>query len=335
METVILGVHGLGNKPPKELIQGWWETAIHEGFGRIGYQGRTPKFEMVYWADVLYDRPLDPNEKDIESPYFLDEPYVKSSREFPLVNKGLRILINDFISKQLNRIFLNKDYTLNYKAVANNLVREYLRDFDVYFKKECTPDNSEECLAKEIINTRVRDAIQKYRDHEIILIGHSMGSVITFDVLNFELPPQSVHTYITIGAPLGLPVVLNKIAIEQRLRPDDDRIMNAPRSIKSKWYNFSDLLDIVSFNFKLNDDFSANEYGVNVEDFIISNDYEVNGNRNPHKSFGYLRAQEFSQIIKEIISNDFSRSDARLGDIGINMAKNMWDTIKKPLKLKK
>lgn len=329
MEKVILGVHGLGNKPPKELIEGWWATAIHEGFGRIGYKGRVPKFEMVYWADVLYDRPLDPNETDVESPYYLDEPYVKSSKKFPLVNRNLRISINDFISRQLNKIFLNNDYSLNYQNIVNNLVKEYLRDFDVYFKKECTPEDSEECLAKEIINKRLRDAINKYHDHEIILVGHSMGSVITFDVLNFELPPQSVHTYVTIGAPLGLPVVLSKIAAEQRLRSDDDLIMNSPDSIKENWYNFSDLLDMVSFNFELNDDFSENKYGVTVQDFIISNDYEVNGDRNPHKSFGYLRAKEFSETLLDLFKMSEDKTGNKLDDMGILVAKEIWGALKK------
>lgn len=335
MEKVILGVHGLGNKPPKQLIEDWWATAIYEGLGRIGYKGRTPKFEMVYWADILYDKPLDPNETDVNSPYYLDEPYVKASKDFPLVNRSLRIAINEFISSQLNRFFLNKDYSLNYRNVVNNLVKEYLRDFDVYFKKECTPEDSEDCRVKEIINQRLRDAINKYHDHEIILIGHSMGSVITFDVLNFELPPKSVHTYITMGAPLGLPVVLSKIAAEQRLRPNDDRIMNSPDAIKNNWYNFSDLLDLVSFNFQLNDDFSPNKDGIMVEDFIISNDYEVEGERNPHKSFGYLRAKEFSETLKKLIVADQTLENSRLDDMSINMAKNVWNSIKKPLRVDK
>lgn len=335
MEQVIIGVHGLGNKPPKAILEEWWRLALYEGLHRINHKGKIPKFEMVYWADVMYDSPLDTTGEDPKSPYFLREPYQKAQKEFPLIDKGLRIMINNFITNQLKRIFLNDDYSLNYKSIATRLVREYLRDFDVYFKKECSPENSHECLAKQIINDRLKNALHKYKDHEIILVGHSMGAVIAFDVLNFEMPAQSVHTYITIGAPLGLPLVLNKVGIEQKLRPGDDRIMNAPESIIRHWFNFSDLLDLVSFNFRLNDDFTASSYGVMVEDFIINNDYEVNGKRNPHKSFGYLRAKEFSKTLKKLIDAGNVSEGSSLSDIGKKLAKEVWDNLKKPLRMAK
>ena len=55
MTSVIVGIHGLANKPDKQTLTQWWEAAIREGLEKnCGL--RDPQFElvMVYWADLLY-----------------------------------------------------------------------------------------------------------------------------------------------------------------------------------------------------------------------------------------------------------------------------------------
>ena len=71
MKKVIIAIHGLGNKPPKNQLQEWGGMAIWEGLDLFGGKVRLPEFELVYWADLLYDKPKTEAEKDKESPYFL------------------------------------------------------------------------------------------------------------------------------------------------------------------------------------------------------------------------------------------------------------------------
>jgi len=59
MRKVIIGIHGLGNKPPKYLLQRWWKDAMIEGLNSSDIQQSLPKFELVYWADILYEKPLN------------------------------------------------------------------------------------------------------------------------------------------------------------------------------------------------------------------------------------------------------------------------------------
>jgi len=75
MAKVIIGIHGLGNKPPKETLERWWMNSMQEGLIKLGKPLELPKFEMVHWADVLYKNPLD--EKILEKDHllFLDEKY--------------------------------------------------------------------------------------------------------------------------------------------------------------------------------------------------------------------------------------------------------------------
>ena len=43
-----------------------------------------------------------------------------------------------------------------------------------------------------------------------MLIAHSMGSIIGFDVLTFLATDIKINTFITIGSPLGLPVIIKQ-----------------------------------------------------------------------------------------------------------------------------
>jgi hypothetical protein len=43
-----------------------------------------------------------------------------------------------------------------------------------------------------------------------------MGSIIAYDVLTHMLPKSRIHTFVTIGSPLGMPIVISKIVTEQK-----------------------------------------------------------------------------------------------------------------------
>ena len=84
MVNVIIGIHGLGNKPPKILLEHWWKLSMIEGLKQHGFQSVLPKFEMVYWAGIIYDKPLSESEKDVNSPLYNDEVYTKAPKDFPV-----------------------------------------------------------------------------------------------------------------------------------------------------------------------------------------------------------------------------------------------------------
>lgn len=301
MANVIIGIHGLGNKPPKKVLENWWKLALIEGLKANNYNSAIPDFELVYWADILYDKPLNVAEKDEDSPYFLKEVYVKAPKNFPVENHITRKKIIDFIGRQMNNIFLNKDLSLNYAALTDAILRKYFNDLEIYFTENCTVENASICNAKDLINKRLIQTLKKYREDEIMLVSHSMGSIIAFDVLNFELPHTNINSFVTMGSPLGLPVVISKIAAEQKQKQDGVNHMNTPPPVSKNWFNFSDILDKVAFNYRLADDFSENSLGIKPIDFLVVNNYEINGERNPHKIFGYLRTPEFAKVLNDFI----------------------------------
>ena len=62
--------------------------------------------------------------------------------------------------------------------------------------------------------------------------------------------------------------------------------------------------DKVAFNYKLNDDFSESSNGLRITDFVVYNTYSSNGQRNPHKSYGYLRTPEVAEKIYQFLTKD-------------------------------
>ena len=152
------------------------------------------EFEMVYWADILHDKPLDNFEKDTESPYYLDEPYKVAPKNFINEDHSLRMKVIDFITDQLNKIFLNDDKTLNYSFITDYIPEKYFNDLEVYYLEECKDKFDVTCKAKDLIRKRIVETISKFKDYEIMLIAHSMGSIISFDVLNFLIPNTKINT---------------------------------------------------------------------------------------------------------------------------------------------
>jgi len=302
MSRIIIGIHGLGNKPEKRILKEWWKKSMKEGLKSIGKEISLPKFEMVYWADLMYDKPLDPKIRDTESPYYIEEKYTRAPQNFHVEDHSLRMSIIDFLGKQLNEIFLNEDLTLNYTYITDFIVSKYFRELEIYYKDDCEDGNTAECRIKEKILLRLLNTLKKYKDDEIMLISHSMGTIIAYDVLTFLASDIKIHSLVTMGSPLGLPVIISKIASEYKRRTKGEAHMVTPPGVYKNWFNFSDILDKIAFNFKLGDDFTENNYGVKPVDFQVVNNYQFKGEHNPHKSFGYLRAIEFAKVLNDFIT---------------------------------
>ena len=47
----------------------------------------------------------------------------------------------------------------------------------------------------------------------------------------------------------------------------------------------------------------SNAEGVKPVDFEVYNTYEINGDHNPHKSYGYLRTPELAEAIRDFLKS--------------------------------
>ena len=46
-QKIIIGIHGLGNKPPKETLEKWWKQAIADGLKLNSYPSTEFNFELI------------------------------------------------------------------------------------------------------------------------------------------------------------------------------------------------------------------------------------------------------------------------------------------------
>ncbi|VGO21012.1 hypothetical protein [Pontiella sulfatireligans] len=309
MKKIIIAIHGLGNKPDAALLRASWLKAIGEGLARRGKQKLNIPFEMVYWADISYPAPLSPEIDAPSDPLFLAEPYT-ASPEQSQKRRHLHAFALKFIETHLDRLFLKKDLSETFPGASAKMMAHHFSELDFYYTDECRSLKNEDCSAKAAIQARLRDTLQTYAGYEILLLSHSMGSIIAFDVLWDPSVNFKIHTLVTMGSPLGLPpIVARNFKAQQSLFPELKQ-PTAPECVWPHWYNLSDLRDTVALDHTLRDDYAANSKGLRAIDLLAANDYEVNSHPNPHKSYGYLRTPETARIIKAFLTSrrhDFIR----------------------------
>lgn len=319
MKKVIIGIHGLENKPSKRLLTEWWKQSMAEGLVAIGKFKELPAFELVYWADAIYDKPLNPDITDTDDPYYMDEFYTPATIGYQAQIYKFRLKVVDFVAKLLKRTFLNKDLSLKNSALAQNILQRYFRELDIYYRKNGDDENCEPCRARQIMIDRVVSVLRKYKNDQILLIGHSMGSILAFDAICFEVPDIKINSFVTIGSPLGLPLVLSKIAERQNIIRDGKPVIQTPASIEKAWYNFSDIDDVVAINYKLNEEISPNNKGVKPVIALVKNNYLMNGRKNPHSAFGYLRSTAFAEVLSAFIANEPPRLTRKVFEVVIGV----------------
>jgi hypothetical protein len=276
-KPLIIGIHGLNNKPKPDVLRDWWRAAIDEGLSRnCGGKRLEADFELVYWADLLYPQPLG---ADAAS-----EVYVAAAGTGPLPRSGTgpsaAALLDQGVGKVLGKVFG--------VSVGEGVIRDALKAKmpDLYTYRHDHEVNS--AIRERLVETLRH--VQGKRD-EVMLIAHSMGSLIAYDVLAAAatvLPDIHISHLVTVGSPLGLVEVREIVWGPQRV----------PECV-ARWSNLADPRDWVArWDTLLADEYPANSKGVTISDHLVVNAYVCpSGKYNPHKVFGYLRTPEMSELV--------------------------------------
>jgi len=302
MNKIILGIHGLGNKPPENLLEDWWRKSINEGLMRIGKPHSDFNFDIVYWSDLLHPFPLDPNETDEDSELYLEEKYQPAERGKKKKHKALKELFLNFFNRQRDKILFNESIHLKFPSLTDLIIKHFFKDLDIYFTRECTEENKSDCLAKDLIHKKLFEIINRYKDRDILIIAHSMGSIVLYEVLMSLAKDLNVRTLVTIGSPLGVPFILQKLKDDLNSVVTDESNLYTPECIIDNWINLADVDDKLAQSADLGKLFKPNKRGVKPEMLIVDNDYESEGIENPHKSYGYLRTPELATIVDNFLS---------------------------------
>jgi hypothetical protein len=301
MDKIIIGIHGLGNKPPKDLLEKWWQQSITEGLKKIGRTGQDFKFDMVYWADSLHPGPLNPDETDKSSDLYLSERYVPAAKRKVSKPNGIKEIFVNFFKRQRDKILFNETMHVKFPSFTDLIIKHFFKDLDIYLTQKCVEENKSDCLAKDIIRDKITNTLKKYERKDILLIAHSMGTIVTYEVLIQSEKELKIDSLITIGSPLGVPFIFDKLKNELSVVPEDNDKLRTPENIKTGWTNLADTADKVAQSNDLRELFKSNSKNVGPTSQLVFNDYQSEGIENPHKSFGYLRTPELAQIIDDFL----------------------------------
>jgi subtilisin family serine protease len=165
------------------------------------------------------------------------------------------------------------------KPVVEWLTKTFIEDTAAYFF---------DAEQRESMRQRLRQILLA-QTGPYIVIAHSQGSIIAYDVLReFDSQPNQFHVplFITIGSPLGLDEVQDHIHKPLRI----------PKVV-GDWQNFADLLDPVAADKDLEGEFAD---GARLTDHIVINQDTLSISRfNPHSGTGYLSTAGAREVVRK------------------------------------
>lgn len=297
--NIIIGIHGLNNKPPEDRLKAWWIKSICEGLRRNRSLDISDiEFDLAYWANCMYDKPLESDSRPLipdPDPQRYDlSPYIEAQGQGPLPRyENSRLSQIKSIGKEALGAVLDKGTALpGVSKVADEMVEHKAVDLHRYYK---------DLDRRQEIRQRLSEMLRAAHDdgRRIMLIAHSMGSIIAFEVLSAmqrEVADLRVQHFVTVGSPLGLHEV------KERIR-GEGLSLRVPEAVE-RWTNFADRKDVVALDSWLRTDFEPNSRGVGVADQAVINGYvSPTGKSSHHKIYGYLRAPEVSEVIHEFMTD--------------------------------
>ena len=246
----------------------------------------TDAFTMIAWNHAFYDEYRDIND------------------DIPWVDRLLKIETPDSAdiaaARPLAYRFAKFMYTLGdmmpwlIPLIPDQRVKVSIQDTERYFANR---DNIA-CRIRGYLKSLLREAAR--RQDMILLIGHSMGSVIAYDSLweldHLEGVHKCVDCLLTIGSPLGMKYVQRRLINHENHHPDP-----YPGNIR-KWINVSARGDLVALDPAIANDFHdmvKKHYIDSIEDRVkgVYNFYRDEKGLNVHKSYGYLANPVVARII--------------------------------------
>jgi len=310
--STVVYVHGIGNKPPPAVLKCQWDKAL---FGvEQGDRSR-----MAYWVNrEMYPAPLDetcssgdqvridddemstravmalsaasaqetahPVEREIKA--LTDDP----ARQAWLAKIAAKLVARTAVSNAEARTRSVQAKVLPLpeplrRLISQTITRAFLRDVNDFLFDAARRDAMEQSLLDRLAAG----------GGPFIVIAHSQGSMIAYDVLRRLDPAQfKIPLFITIGSPLGLQEV------QDALRQWTGGNLPFPPCV-DRWLNVADRLDPVAFDNDISDDFEGAIE--NVSGIGLNKDSP----RHPHSATGYLVVKDVQDAVRKVVGSAFEQ----------------------------
>jgi hypothetical protein len=278
-------IHGIANKPPAADLLRIWREALANASDPLPLGDLGVTSELVYWANLMYERPDDnvaAHEGVLENtPEAVDggggaaPPVPKTAEEAEFLERMRKRMtaLSDAEIAGAPPVPANPQGTLERIPlpwfIKKRVMNAFLRDVHHYlFDVEFAPPGGTPVPIRRTIRQRFVDGLRApmcTRPH--VVVSHSMGTVIAYDCLKRVPECSGVDALITLGSPLGLD------EIQDKLQPGWSRNAGFPSAtVSGGWVNVFDRLDpVCGFDPELANDFRKSG-AATVEDIAVQND---------------------------------------------------------------
>lgn len=294
----VVYIHGINNKPVASVLKCQWDSAL---FGAaMGDRTR-----MAYW--VNRSRYPVPSSESCAAkdglPTFESGPgsrglAAEALDTGPELSDPQRQLMARLEQRLLEPASEESGPSAKLLPLSAGMRRWIVRQISRLFLKDVR-DFFFDATERERMEKSLLDRLQ-VGGGPFIVIGHSQGSMIAYQVLR-KLQKQQcdVRLFLTIGSPLGLQEVQDMLV---KLEPD--RPLAVPDCV-DRWLNVAERLDPVALDTDLSNDYSQNPRGIRIENISrlkINPEWESN----PHSGTGYLSIDEVRQAVRDTAGASFS-----------------------------
>lgn len=277
----ILFVPGKNPKPPEEQHrEQLWRCLLH-GVRRshpdiaANMAQNEECFSIIPWNPLYYNKikPIEPDLPWIDCLLGMDGPTVQDKQ------KALSL------RRKITKLFyvLGDHFPWFINFIPDPWARAAIKETLRYF------NNQEDiaCRVREMLKSPLRASFE--RNERIMIISHSLGSVIAYDTLlelwNIERIRNHITCFLTIGSPLG------STYVRKRLKGFSTTRHQYPGNM-THWENISAHGDMVALDTTLGDNFHKMiEQGLieSIKDHPnVFNYFHGEKGLNVHRSYGYL-----------------------------------------------
>ncbi|PWT82372.1 MAG: hypothetical protein C5B57_08780 [Blastocatellia bacterium] len=244
--------HGLDNKPEQEYLCQLWKRKLAHDDG-LDIDGCGVASTLNYWADVLYPSPdtnLAAYENvggDIEALNDATDLRTMPHKDDERLRRLARTLDVDPDTVEENQPTPAELAAVRAERVPvpawlrKRIMARFVRDAHHYFfNVEFSPRPGATFRVRDELRRRFMKCLQDGSgSRPLVVVSHSMGTIIAYDCLRNERECPVVDGLMTIGSPLGLDEV-------QDFFPDWTRADGFPSvKLNGPWVNMFDPLDVV------------------------------------------------------------------------------------------
>jgi hypothetical protein len=303
-------IHGIGNKPTEKQFLEIWERSLADSMGlSLAENGVTSS--LVYWADVLYPAP-DPNvaayETALESTVAavdatsnpgvppapsLDEAAFIAGLAAKVGGTLAAVQTVEAVTPEAVQSATNERIPLPW-PIKKAFLETFLRDVHHYlFDAQSTPRPGTTFQVRKEIRSRFVTKVNAVPagNGPHVVVAHSLGTVIAYDCLKRVDDCAKIDALLTIGSPLGLDEVQDK------LQPGWTRVDGFPyEKVGGDWVNIFDRLDPVA-GF---DPFLASDFRQGGQD-KVKDIHEPSHGAWRHSSVKYLRGTKLRETLRAML----------------------------------